>query len=58
MTHDPEAGVHWTSRALYRLEEHRTGRPDYPEPVTWGLIETWVNGTIIKGEEKPRQPDP
>jgi len=25
-------------RALYRLNEHKVGRPDYPEPVTWELI--------------------
>ena len=32
-----ELGFH----CLYRLKEHRVGRPDYPEPVTWGLIENW-----------------
>jgi len=31
--------------ALYRLVTHQAGRPDYPEPVTWSLIEEWVNGT-------------
>ena len=30
-------------RCLYRIEEHRVGRPDYPEPVTWSLIENWIN---------------
>ena len=29
-------------RALYRLIEHKQGRPDYPEPVTWGFIEDYV----------------
>lgn len=38
-------------RAFYRLMEHRAGRPDYPEPVTWSLIESWINGTI-SGDEK------
>ena len=46
-------------RALYRLMEHRAGRPNYPEPVTWGLIEGWLSiGTVNVGEEQPGQPEP
>jgi len=41
-------------RCLYRLEEHKAGRPDYPEPVTWSLIESRINGTITEGGERPR----
>ena len=38
-------------RAFYRLIEHPHGRPDYPEPFTWGLIEAYIqNGTVIKEE--------
>ena len=36
---------------LYRLVTHQAGRPDYPEPVTWSLIEEWVNGTITGAVE-------
>ena len=45
-------------RAFYRLMEHRAGRPDYPEPVTWSRIESWINGTITEGGERPRPPEP
>lgn len=41
-------------RTLYRLETHPRGRPDYPDPVTWGLIENWIkNGTISWEEVSP-----
>lgn len=30
-------------RAFYRLLEHRTGRPNYPEPVTWDVIAEWIH---------------
>ena len=40
-------------RAFYRLVTHQVGRPDYPEPVTWSLIESWINGTISGDEEEP-----
>ena len=37
-------------RAFYRLLTHQTGRPNYPDPVTWNTIAEWVrrykNGTI------------
>ena len=26
-------------RAYYRIATHCMGRPEYPEPITWGLIE-------------------
>lgn len=37
-------------RAFYRLVTHQVGQPDYPEPVTWSLIENWLNGIIIKDD--------
>ena len=44
---------------LWRFEENKWGRPSYPEPVTWSLIEAWLNvGTISVGGEEPRQPGP
>jgi len=30
-------------RALFRLERHKVGKPSYPKPITWGLIEDWIN---------------
>jgi len=45
-------GARIAFRALYRLMEHRAGRPDYPEPVTWGLIEDYV-GILEERDEEP-----
>lgn len=28
---------------LYRFENYKVGRPSYPEPITWGLIEAWLD---------------
>lgn len=36
-------------RCLYRLEEHKTGRPDYPNPITWGYLEDYT--AILEDEE-------
>jgi len=33
-------------RAFYRLSTYCRGRPSYPNPVTWDLIDSYVNGTI------------
>jgi len=34
----------------WRIQVHREGRPDYPEPITWGVIATHLsNGTITEG---------
>ena len=30
-------------RVLYRLVEHRAGRPDYPEPIDWDVIVDLLN---------------
>lgn len=30
-------------QAFYRLLEHRSGRPKYPEPVTWNVIAEWIH---------------
>jgi len=35
-------------RAFYRLSTHCQGRPRYPQPITWALIESFVNGTISR----------
>lgn len=37
-------------RVLYRLIEDKRGRPDYPEPVTWGFIEDYVG--VVEELEK------
>ena len=39
-------------RCLYRLEEHRPGRPDYPTPITWGYLEDYT-AILEEVEEKP-----
>ena len=43
-------------KILYRYVEYRPGRPSYPEPVTWSLIESWINGTISGDEEEQGSP--
>lgn len=32
-------------RAYYRLVTHRVGKPSYPEPITWGVIESFLGPT-------------
>ena len=44
-------------RTFYRLVTHQVGRPDYPEPVTWDLIEHWLNGTISRAETSREVPE-
>ena len=45
--------------ALWRFHENRVGRPSYPEPIGWQLIEDHLEiWTISRGEEGPRQPGP
>jgi len=49
-TKDNLLGAEIAFRAYYRLMESKRGRPDYPEPVTWGLIEDFCHlekGTFI-----------
>lgn len=29
-------------KVLYRFEECKVGRPSYPDPVTWDVIEFWL----------------
>ena len=36
--------------AFYRLSTYCRGRPSYPSPVTWDLIESYVNGTVSREE--------
>ena len=46
-------------RAYYRLIEHRAGRPDYPEPVTWETINDYVNnGSISQVDRAPETLQP
>jgi hypothetical protein len=37
-----------TFRLLFRLHEHRVGKPDYPNPLTWSSMSSWLrtNGSI------------
>ena len=37
-------------RAFYRLSTYCRGRPSYPNPVTWDLIDSYLNGTVSKEE--------
>ncbi len=37
-------------RAFYRLSTYCRGRPSYPNPVTWDLIDSYLNGTVSRGE--------
>jgi len=37
-------------RCLWRLEEHKTGRPDYPD-ATWGFMEDYVG--ILEEQPEP-----
>ena len=32
-------------RAYFRLSQHRSGRPKYPRPLTWQVMEEYVNDT-------------
>ena len=32
-------------RLWYRIQIHREGRPSYPEPITWGVIESHLDIT-------------
>ena len=45
--------------ALWRFHENRVGRPSYPEPIGWQLIENYLDiWSISQGGEGPRQPGP
>lgn len=45
-TRDDLYGATVAFRAFYRLSTYCRGRPDYPSPMTWALINSYVNGTI------------
>jgi len=32
-------------RLWYRIQIHREGRPDYPDPITWSVIESYLSNT-------------
>ena len=34
-------------RAYFRLSQHRPGRPKYPRPLTWQIMDEYVNGIIF-----------
>lgn len=42
-TKDDQQGAIDAFKALYRLETHRVGKPNYPSPIDWVLIEDWMN---------------
>ena len=43
-------------KVLFRFEENKHGRPSYPEPITWGLIEDWLD--LEKGSFTPLEQIP
>lgn len=44
---------------LWRFHENRVGRPSYPEPIGWQLIEDHLEiWTISQGEEATRRSGP
>lgn len=45
-TRDDIYGATVSFRAYYRLSTHCQGRLRYPQPITWNLIESYLNGTI------------
>jgi hypothetical protein len=51
-TRDPEQmpTAEMAFRVLYRLRTHQPGRPHYPEPVTWDLIDSYLNNGTINAE--------
>lgn len=42
--YDDRRGAEHLFRLWYRIMMHREGRPDYPEPITWNVIEEHVGG--------------
>ena len=36
-----------TFRVYFRLNEHNIGRPNYPDPLTWQVMEEYINGTVF-----------
>jgi len=51
-TKDDTLGAEISFRVFLRLTHYPHGRPAYPEPITWSLIEPYVrvdNGTDMEG---------
>jgi len=40
-------------KVLWRFDNCRTGRPQYPEEITWGLINGYINGALTPLEVTP-----
>ena len=34
-------------KAFFRLIKHQSGRPDYPNPLNWQVMEEYINGTVF-----------
>ena len=49
-TRDDIYGATVSFRAYYRLSTYCRGRPSYPNPITWDLIDSYVNGTVFEEE--------
>lgn len=49
-TRDDLYGATVAFRAYFRLSTYCRGRPSYPNPVTWNLIDSYVNGTVSMEE--------
>lgn len=48
-TEEDLAGATVAFRAFYRLMTHRTGRPNYPAPVTWNTIVEQLKWYHLRG---------
>ena len=47
-TKDDLCGASIAFRTLFRFEIHKVGKPRYPNPLTWDLIDSHVNGAISR----------
>ena len=50
-TKDDIYGASLAFRTLYRLKTHKVGKPSYPNPISWTLIEEYTNYGTISNEE-------
>ena len=41
---------------LYRFENHRVGKPAYPEPETWGTLAEYLGMISIEDKHTPTSP--
>lgn len=47
-TKDDLYGASIAFRTLFRFEIHKIGKPCYPSPMNWDVIDSYVNGTISR----------